>query len=157
MPIDESAELHNVALFNPGESEHNTIVLGGVDLVIPLELDMDGDPFQDDAVCLRSNGGDWEHVCLSSDPEVTAAKDKRHLYYPFHDVPAGLYHVDVRIAENWVTVISNLLVSRGAAYIGDTVLAESLPAETVALDDPHPLVQQEEFEFHVHGDCACGS
>jgi hypothetical protein len=152
----EPDALHDVALFNPGESEHNTIVLGGVDVVIPLELDMDGDPFQDDAVCLRSQGGDWEHVVLSSDSEVTAARDKRHLYYPFHEVPSGVYNVDVRIAENWITVISNLLVSRGAAYIGDEPLGETVADGSPALDDPHALVDREEAELDHTTDCGCG-
>ena len=152
-----AADTYDVALFNPGETEHNTIVLGGVDLVIPLELDMDGDPFQDDAVCLRSLGGDWEHVCLSSDPEVTAAQDKRHLYYPFHDVPAGVYSVDVRVAEHWNTVISNLLVSRGAAYIGDKQLGETAPEATPSTDDPHSLVEREAPEPDPESGCACGS
>ena len=152
----EPVATHDVALFNPGESEHNTIVLGGVDVVIPLELDMDGDPFQDDAVCLRSQGGDWEHVMLSSDPEVLSAPDKRHLYYPFHDVPSGLFNVDVRIAENWVTVISNLLVSRGAAYIGDTPLDETVANGSPAIDDPHALVDREEGPIDHSTDCGCG-
>lgn len=152
-----AADTHDVALFNAGETEHNTIVLGGVDVVIPLELDMDGDPFQDDAVCLRSLGGDWEHVCLSSDPEVKAARDKRHLYYPFHDVPAGIYSVDVRVAESWNTVISNLLVSRGAAYIGDQKLGETAPEATPCTDDPHTLVEREAAEAEPGSGCPCGS
>ncbi len=149
--------IHDVALFNPGESEHNTIVLGGVDLLIPLELDMDGDPFQDDAVCLRSHGGDWEDVRLSSDPEVTAAPDKRHLYYPFYDVPAGLYHLDVLIARRWTTVTSNILVSRGAAWLGDTLLSGDLPAAAPAVDDPHTRIEREDPDLHSHNACACGS
>lgn len=152
-----AADTCDVALFNPGETEHNTIVLGGVDLVIPLELDMDGDPFQDDAVCLRSLGGDWEHVCLSSDPEVTAAQDRRHLYYPFHDVPAGIYRVDVRVADHWNTVISNLLVSRGSAFIGDQVMGEAPPEATPSTDDPHSNVEREAPEPDPEYACACGS
>lgn len=145
---------HNVALFNPGDTEHNTIVLGGVDVVIPLELDMDGDPFQDDAVCLRSHGGDWEDAKLSSDADVTAAPDKRHLYYPFRDVPAGLYHVDVRIADRWNTVLSNLLVTRGKAFLGNQQLPETAPDTTPAIDDPHPLVDTHEIH---DADCGCSS
>lgn len=149
---------HDVALFNPGETLHNTIVLGGVNVVIPLELDMDGDPFQDDAVCLRSHGGDWEHVCLSSDPEVTVDPDARHLYYPFHDVPSGLFNVDVRIADRWVIVIANLLVSRGIAYLGDTPLTDSIPDSVPATDDPHD-VRDQDFVYQLDSGepCACGN
>ena len=151
MDVDNT---HNVALFNPGESEHNTIVLGGVQVVIPLELDMDGDPFQDDAVCLRSHGGDWEEAKLSSDGDVTAAPDTRHLFYPFHDVPAGLYHVDVRIADRWSTVLSNLLVTRGKAWLGNQQLPSEAPQSAPATDDPHPLVDHHEPH---HADCGCCS
>lgn len=149
--------MHDVALFNPGETEHNTIVLGGVDVIIPLELDMDGDPFQDDAVCLRSQGGDWEAVRLSSDPEVSVARDKRHLYYPFHDVPSGIYHVDVRIAEHWVQVLGNLMVSRGVAYLGDRPLSAELPAEKPAVDDPHTQVDWEDPAVAHVDDCGCSA
>lgn len=151
MDVDNT---HNVALFNPGETEHNTIILGGVDVVIPLELDMDGDPFQDDAVCLRSHGGDWEEAKLSSDDDVTAAPDTRHLFYPFRDVPAGLYHVDVRIADRWSTVLSNLLVTRGKAYLGNQQLPGEAPTTAPATDDPHPLVDHHEPH---RADCGCCS
>ena len=151
MDVDNT---HNVALFNPGETEHNTIVLGGVDVIIPLELDMDGDPFQDDAVCLRSQGGDWEDTLLSSDSDVTASPDTRHLFYAFRDVPAGLYHLDVRIADRWNTVISNLLVTQGKAWLGNQLLSEKATESTPALDDPHPLVDHHETH---HQDCGCCS
>src|SRR4051812_42281272 len=54
------ADTHEVALFNPGEEDHDTIVLSGIDLVIPLELDIDGDPLQDDEVRLRSEDGYYD-------------------------------------------------------------------------------------------------
>jgi hypothetical protein len=149
-----AADSYDVALFNPGDQDHNTIVLGGVDLVIPLELDIDGDPFQDDAVCLRSHGGHWEHALTSADPEVTAAPDKRHLYYPFHDVPAGLYHLDVLIAGQWTSVASNILVSRGEAWLGSRRLTGAVPDSIPARagDDRTP----EPAESHA-ADCGCCS
>jgi hypothetical protein len=159
---DEPDATHDVALSNIGETERNTIVLGGVDVVIPLELDMDGDPFQDDAVCLCSVGGHWEDVRLSSDPEVTASRDKRHLYYEFQDVPSGVYHVDVRIGDQWTTVLRGLLVSRGVARLGDRTLGEEPPADDAAVDDPHVLVDRDQPEPgapppSADGDDECGA
>lgn len=145
-----AAEVCDVALFNAGETAYNTLVIGGVDLVIPLELDIDGDPFQDDAVCLRSHGGDFEQALTSADPAVTAAADKRHLYYPFLDVPAGLYHLDVLIAGQWTTVISTLLVSRGEAWVGPNRLPSRAPETAPARPDSPAL------ESHSHSeDCGC--
>ena len=153
MAAEPPDSTHHVALFNPGESEHNTIVLGGLDLVIPLEMDIDGDPFQDDAVCLRSQGGDWEHSLTSADPEVVSAPDKRHLYYPFHSVPAGLYHVDVLIAGHWSTVISNLLVSRGQAWLGTRLLSSQVPDSIPAIPDSPD--SEETPASSVQPDCCC--
>jgi hypothetical protein len=146
---------HPVALFNPGETEHNTIILGGVDLLIPLEMDMDGDPFQDDAVCLRTRAGGWEDVKLSSDPDVRPAPDTRHLFYPFEDVPAGVYSVEVRIADTWTTVLSDIRVSRGAAWVGDRKLDGTLPAAAPGTDDPHSLIEREEPDHDHTTDCGC--
>ena len=40
--------VHDVATFTEGESsKFNTLVLSGRDIVIPLEMDLDGDPLQD--------------------------------------------------------------------------------------------------------------
>lgn len=154
---EAAAAAHDVALFNPGEKEHNTIVLGGVDVVVPLELDVDGDPLQDDAVCLRSRTGRFEDVRLSSDEQVTATPDKRHLYYPFHDVPAGLYCVDVRIGDSWVNIQSNLLVVKGTAYWNEKELTGDLPGARPATDDPHSLVDKTEPEPAVETGCICGN
>lgn len=153
---EEEAE-HDVALFNPGESEHNTIVLGGVNVVIPLERDLDGDPFQDDAVCLRAYSGAWEHVCVSSAPEVVYDEETEHLCYPFRDVPAGIYKVDVRIAERWVNVIARLMVSRGVAYLGDQALEEAPQLPKPTTDDPHRLRKGEGQDDEGESDpCGCG-
>jgi hypothetical protein len=132
---DEVDETFDVALTLPGESRHNTIVLGGTDLTIPLEMDADGDPFQDDAVCLRSASGFYEQALLSSDEVVRADSDKRYLYYPFEDVPSGVYSVDVQIAGRWTAVISGILVSRGEARRGDEVLGEDPPGDGSAADE----------------------
>lgn len=154
---EEIHAIHDVALFNPGEKEKNTIVLGGVDVIIPLELDVDGDPLQDDAVCLRSASGNFEDVRLSSDEHVTAAADKRHLYYPFLDVPAGLYCVDVRIGQSWVNIQSNLLVVKGTAYWNGKPMEEDLPADNPSRHDPHELVERSVPEAAGDSDCPCGS
>jgi hypothetical protein len=43
-------EEYDVFLANQGEDEFNTLLLSGLDVVIPLEADLDCDPHQDDEV-----------------------------------------------------------------------------------------------------------
>jgi hypothetical protein len=136
----EPQATYDVALFNRGETTHNTIVLGGVDVLIPIELDVDSDPFQDDAVCLESISGAWSDVRLCTDPEVLVSRDKRHLYFPFFDVPSGVYRVEIRIGEVWTPVMSGLIVSQGEAKLDGQTLSEQPPDRSAAKDDPHASV-----------------
>jgi len=89
----------DIALGNPGEKDHNTIVLSGIDLVVPLELDLDSDPLHDDEIRLKSETGGFERILLSSDPNVTPDPDKHILLYRFRVVPPGIYRLSVKVGE----------------------------------------------------------
>src|SRR5688572_16188799 len=65
-------DVHDVSLGNDGEDDFNTVVLDGAEVVLPLEMDIDGDPLQDDTVSLRSVHGLYEQTLTARSPDVTA-------------------------------------------------------------------------------------
>jgi hypothetical protein len=128
-------DVHDVALGNVGEKDHNTIVLSGVDVVVPLEMDMDGDPLQDDEVHLRAKHGQYEQVLSSSDEDVEVDTDARLLYYRFRYVPPGAYNVAVRIRDHLVTVVRGLVVTRSGVFAGGKKLDSAFPEAKAAAPD----------------------
>ena len=123
-----------VSVGNTGEDDHNTIVLGGVDVIVPVEMDLDGDPLHDDEVRLRSRDGSFEKVLLVSDPDVESDHDTRVANYRFRLVPYGIYDVSVRVGASWMELIHGLLVaSRGVLAHEDEVddARPDAPAEAV--------------------------
>jgi hypothetical protein len=129
---------HEVSLGNEGEKDYNTIVVGGADLVLPVEMDLDGDPLQDDVVSLRSVHGLYEQTLSSRDPDVTPDADQRLFYYRFRHVPAGLYRLAARIRSSWVTVTRDILVSKAGVFVGDKQLTADKPTFKAAEPEPEP-------------------
>lgn len=117
----------DVALGNAGESDYNTVVLSGTDVVVPLEMDLDDDPLQDDEVRLVSEDGEFERHVRASDPDAEADDENRLIHYRFRAVPAGLYRVQVNVAGTWTDVVEGLLVQRGAVLCGETQLGTERP------------------------------
>ena len=106
----------------------------GVDVIVPLELDLDGDPLQDDEVRLRSRDGEYERVLWISDRNVTRDEPNRLAHYRFRRVPFGYYDVAARIGGRWVTIFRKVLVMLSGVYGLDQQLTEdppkpALPAE----------------------------
>src|SRR5688572_6076522 len=108
--------IHAVSVGNVGEDDHNTIVLGGVDVIVPLEMDLDGDPNHDDEVRLRSRDGAVTRVLLVSDPDVECDHDAQIAHYRFRLVPYGLYDVATRVGGVWIDLIHGLLVAQTGVH-----------------------------------------
>lgn len=108
----------DVALGNPGESDYNTLVLSGVDITVPLEMDLDDDPLQDDEIRLRSVDGFFQKILKASDADVTPTPGSRLLMYRFRDVPPGAYRISVRVAGTWSDVLTGLVVTRDGVFHG---------------------------------------
>lgn len=125
-------ETYEVALGNKSESDHNTIVLTGVDVVLPLEMDADGDPLQDDEANLRSASGHYDRTLTIGHPDVVPDKDNGQLLYRFRDVPPGHYRVAVKVAEQWVPVLRGIVITKDGAFIGERKLATEVPATKAA-------------------------
>jgi hypothetical protein len=109
-----------VATSDPRDGSHNTLVLGGVDVIIPLEMDADGDPDSEDTVRLTAADGFYQAVRREGDTEITREDSGPVLLYRFPDVPAGTYAVEVQVGESWYTVLQDLRVTRaGKLFVGD--------------------------------------
>ncbi|WP_224366428.1 carboxypeptidase-like regulatory domain-containing protein [Hyalangium versicolor] len=115
-------DIYDVMLGEPGQQAHNILVLGGMDIVIPLERDLDGDPMQDDTIRLASLDGSYALVLKASDLDVEPDPDNRLLHYRFRGVPPGVYSVAVNIAGEWSVVIPDLIVRRSGAFLGERKL-----------------------------------
>lgn len=118
---------HAVSLGDPGGADHNTIVLGGLDVTVPLEMDLDDDPLQDDEVRIVGRGRFYEQHVRASDPEAEALLDEQLILYRFHDVPPGVYRVQVRVGGRWRTVVHGLLVAREGARTASNRAAAERP------------------------------
>jgi hypothetical protein len=126
--MSKNEQILDVMLGSPGDGKFNTIVLGGVDLEVPLEMDLDADPLHDDEVRLLSEDGSYEAVLCANEPDVRADQDKNLYIYRFRSVPPGLYRIQVRISDRgWATVITDILVGRKGVRIGDTELQDKDP------------------------------
>jgi hypothetical protein len=115
----------DVMLGEPGGATFNTVVLGGTDVVVPLERDLDGDPYQDDEVWLESLDGSFRMKRLSSDPDVIPDEDNNVLLYHFRHVPFGVYNVVAVVAARPIVVTSGLVVRKQGVFLGDEKLADT--------------------------------
>lgn len=128
----ELDDVYDVMLGGPGDEALNTLVLPELDVVVPLERDLDNNPLQDDEIVLTSIDGSMEHVLYSSDPDVEADEENRLLFYRFRFVPLGAYRVSVRIAGSLYVVIPDLLVRREGVFMGGKKLPQQRSGEKMA-------------------------
>lgn len=149
-------EKHAVALFEPGDEGHNTLVLSGIDVVVPVEMDLDGDPLQDDEVSLRALHGGYEQVLATGDPDVRADPERRVAYYRFRFVPPGLYRVAVRIGGAWVPIGTGLGVRKDGVYWSGTKLDAAPPGVTASEDEGRVDELEGGGEDREHKSCGGG-
>jgi hypothetical protein len=134
----------DVMLGEPGGSTFNTLVLGGTDVVIPLERDAHADPFQDDEVWLRSPDGSFERRLCSNDDAVEEDEDSGLLLYHFTRVPFGVYSVFVVSAGVEVETLRGLVVRREGVFLGEKQLSDSRDGKPMA---PPPTGEDDEDEL----------
>jgi hypothetical protein len=137
-------QVHTIRVRPPG-------LRSGIDLVVPLEWDIDGDPLQDDEVRLTNVDGEYDRTLLVGDEDVTADAERRLFLYRFRAVPPGAYTVSIRVAEVWYELIRGLVVTPTGARIGSSRLPGTLPDGKPALSDPEPLEPPEPLEADREG------
>jgi hypothetical protein len=143
-------DVHDVALGNVDEEDFNTLVLSGIDIVVPVEMDIDDDPLQDDEVRLRSEDGYYDRVLRSSDPDVEPDSEAGYLNYCFRLVPPGVYRVSVRVHDSWSLLVRGLVVKRDGVYINGEQLDDQPPANPPA---PAPTNESEAEPADEPYDC----
>ena len=127
----------DVMVGEPGEKPWNTLVLCEADVVIPLERDLDADPFQDDEVWLCGVGGTIVQRRYSTDEEVEEDQEKRILFYRFTQVRYGVYSVWTKIGGEPAEILRGLIVNRQGIFVGDTPLSETHDGVAIA-DETRP-------------------
>jgi len=132
----------NVMLGEPGENTWNTLVLGGADVVVPVERDPDGDPFQDDEVWLCALDGTVVQRRYTSDDEVEEEDGKRLLLYRFTGVRYGVYSVWTKLGGRPSEIARGLVVRREGVFMGETLLSEERQGVGAAADT-HDLAEAE--------------
>ena len=124
----QDEQILDVMLGSAGDAQFNTVILSGIDLEVPLEMDLDADPLHDDEVRLLSEDGAYEAVLCASEPDVQADLEKNLYIYRFRAVPPGLYRIQVRTSDQkWATVITDIVVGKKGARIGETDLEDKDP------------------------------
>jgi hypothetical protein len=121
-------DVRDVMVGAPGDKAGNVLVLGGVDVVIPLDMDLDSDPLQDDEVWLRRPDGSVVQVLYSSDPDVERNEEQRLFFYGFRDVPYGIYTVSVKVADQLYDAIRGLVVCKDGVFINGEKLSNEWKA-----------------------------
>jgi hypothetical protein len=136
--VAQDEQILDVMLGSPGDAQLNTVILSGIDLEVPLEMDLDADPLHDDEVRLLSEDGAYEAVLCASEPDVQADLEKNLYIYRFRSVPPGLYRIQVKTSDQaWATVITDIVVGKKGARIGDTELEDKDP-EKIPLSPAAP-------------------
>jgi hypothetical protein len=141
---DHRDEWFDVTLNNPGEDDFSTLCITGKDVVVPLERDVEADPFQDDEVRLVSEDGAYDVTLHIAHDAVEDLEDDRLRTYTFHDVPPGLYAVWVCVGGLWTQTMRHLAVLKRSSYHAGRELTEGDP---VAIAPTQPA-EHEEDEDH---------
>jgi hypothetical protein len=113
-----------VAPREKGREGRNVLVLEVIDLVIPLEADLDNDPDNPDTLRLRAENGAYEAQLRGDDPDVEPDGDNPLLLYKFRDVPLGTYDLELLTSRGWITVIDDLRVTGDGVMRGDVSLLD---------------------------------
>ncbi len=131
-------EVYQVALCDVGDRSTNTLQLIGYDVVVPLEMDLDGDPLQDDRVRLVADTGRRVREVSSSAREAERDDATGTILYHFRDVPPGVYHVETFIRGGWYRVVEGLTVRQKGVFLGATALTDEAPSASFDAGEHEP-------------------
>jgi hypothetical protein len=148
---------HVISLNHLDGDDHNTIVLGGLDVVIPLEIDFDGDASVEDEVRLRSDDGWFEAHVKESEATVEREGDKPILLYTFEAVPPGVYTVSAKVGEEFWDILTGLRVTRDTVKYDDkSFVGSSSDRDKLGVpdDEGEELAEDEEPEDE---ETSCGA
>jgi hypothetical protein len=134
---DDEPEIVDVMLGEVGDKPMNTLMLERTDVVVPLERDLDGDPFQDDEVWLCTEDGTLVRRLYSSDEEVEEDEENRLLLYRFKNLRYGVYGVWTKIGGQAAEVLRGLVVRREGVFMNGEALGENREGAACAPEPDH--------------------
>jgi hypothetical protein len=130
----------------PNDQTKNTLVIGGVDVVIPLEIDVDDDPRSHEHIRLCSEDGLFEAHLQAGGPDVRQDGDHPLLFCTFRDVPPGLYSLEVRIGNAWYKILASLQITRDEAQLGGQSFEGAIDGSVLGTPDVEPMADEPDFD-----------
>lgn len=127
-----------VATSNPDDQTHNTLVVAGIEVVVPMEADMDGDPDTPDSVRLRKEDGGYQSELTVGQPGVEQDGDNPLFFYHFQCVPVGEYAVEIKIDGGWYPVLRGLRVSHKGLFVGDVSYQQQSDGSVLGTPEWYP-------------------
>lgn len=145
LPIERSFA---VALSHPEDKTRNTVMLGGLDIVIPMERDLDKDPDTPDELRFKSKDGGYETHVTSDGPDTEPDDGTPLLRYRFRDVPPGQYTIAVKVEDDWLNVVAGIRVTRTEVRFGDGSYEDAPEGSKLGTPAP-PAVEPDDEEGAV--------
>jgi hypothetical protein len=127
-----------------GGSPVNTLVPDLWDVLVPIELDLDDDPRQDDEVSLVGVTGKTVRHLTRADPDVAPDPDSGRLIFRFRSVRFGIYAVWLTVAGDRHELIPHLVVRRAGVFVGDAKLGDDFDRELIDRDEPDGAEQDQD-------------
>jgi hypothetical protein len=112
----------SVARATADDSGYNTLVLAGVNVEFPLEIDLDDD-YAEERMRLRGLIGEYDVTLCATDSRVRRDPDHPVLYFTFELVPPGRYELRAALRDQWVTVASDLRILPSGVLLGGAAVS----------------------------------
>ena len=154
---DKEPETIDVMLGDVGGQPINTLMLERTDVIVPLERDLDADPFQDDEVCMCTLEGTVVQRCYFTDDEVEEDADNRVVLYRFSNLRYGVYSIRTKIGGQVAEVYRGLVVCRDGVFMGDQELATAREGAALAPEPDHAAHDGDDDADEDDNDLAAGA
>jgi hypothetical protein len=142
-----------VAVCHPGERYHNTIVLGDIEVVIPLEGDLDDDPDTLDCVRLRHQDGLYEATLTEGSPGVEPDGQNPLNRYHFPAAVPGPYTIEVKVGDTWHAVARDVNITRNGAHFEAIDLEGDADGSVMGTPDDSPFADLDDSDDPDYGRC----
>lgn len=142
-----------VATTHPGDEQHNTLVIGDIEVIIPLEEDLDDDPKTPDQVRLRNQAGLYQATLTEGGPGVEPDGDNPLNRYHFPAVVPGYYTIEVKVGKNWHAVARDIHITRDDATFGDVSLVGTADGSVMGTPDDLPSAELDDTKSPDFGIC----
>jgi hypothetical protein len=140
-----------VATSLPGENYHNTLVLGDIEVVLPMEVDEEALPKE--SVRLRAEDGSYQAELKDSGSGVERDGDNPLNYFHFLNVPSGRYVIEVQTGDQWHIVLRGVDISQKGAFVNGVSWEDSTDGSVLGTPDSKDSDELMDFEEPRCGNC----